>query len=131
MAASRGHRFQFLNFCGAQPSEFSRRNIQAQRAITHALDLLYVMPDFLEHAPNLTVLAFHQRELIPGIVSLADDANFRGGGMNASATSIRPLLPGRFGFGIRNAFRLRAFIIPQAFGRAESVRRNCQSPPES
>ena len=89
------------------------------------------MPDFLEHAPNLTVLAFHQRELIPGIVSLADDANFRGGGMNASATSIRPLLPGRFGFGIRNAFRLRAFIIPQAFGRAESVRRNCQSPPES
>src|SRR5438309_1688158 len=35
------------------------------------------MPDLLEHAPDLAVLAFDQRDLVPGVFSRADQANFR------------------------------------------------------
>src|SRR5439155_18466480 len=35
------------------------------------------MADLLEHAPDLAVLALDQRDLVPGIFTLADQANFR------------------------------------------------------
>src|SRR5437667_5717363 len=35
------------------------------------------MSDLFEHAPDLAVLAFDQRDLVPGIFRLADQANFR------------------------------------------------------
>src|SRR5439155_8223443 len=44
----------------------------------HALDLLHVMSDLLEHAPDLAVLAFDQGDLVPRVFRLADQANFCG-----------------------------------------------------
>ena len=54
-----------------QPAEFSRRQIEAQRTVLDALDLFHVMADLFEHAPDLPVSAFFQRELKPRIVRFA------------------------------------------------------------
>ena len=44
---------------------------RSQGAVAHALDLLDVMADLLEHAADLPVASFGQRDLVPGIVLLA------------------------------------------------------------
>src|SRR6266536_580467 len=72
-----GRCFQFLNLANTQPPEFAGRDIQAERSISHTLDLFDVVPDLLEHAPDLAVLTFDQRDLIPGIFGFANQANFR------------------------------------------------------
>src|SRR5262249_20283844 len=55
----------------------SRLHIQLQRTVAHALDLLYVMPDLLKHAPDLPVLAFGQRDLVPRIGGVLGETNLR------------------------------------------------------
>src|SRR5271165_2355136 len=56
-------------------AEFSRLHVQLKRAIPHALDLLNMMADLLEHAPNLPVASFDQRHFIPWIGRLAQQLN--------------------------------------------------------
>src|SRR5271157_1208233 len=56
-------------------AEFSRLHVQLKRAIPHALDLLNMMADLLEHAPNLPVASFDQRHYIPWIGRLAQQLN--------------------------------------------------------
>src|SRR6478672_933004 len=58
---------QRCNFSRIQLTELARFNIQRKRAIAHALDLFHVMANLFKHTPNLPVLAFDQRYLIPGI----------------------------------------------------------------
>ena len=78
-------RLQTGNFLRRQVSELSRRNIKLQRSVTHPLDFFHMMPDGLEHLPDLPVLAFDQRNLIPGIVGLANRLDLCGGCLLAAA----------------------------------------------
>ena len=66
--------FQAGNFFERQMPKFSRRNIELQRSVAHALDLLHVMSDRLEHPPDLPVFALDQRDFVPGIVALRESA---------------------------------------------------------
>src|SRR5215469_8078174 len=58
-------------------AHFAWLDVQLQRAIAHALDLFYVMSDLLKHAPDLPVLAFSQRDLVPRIGGVLREANLR------------------------------------------------------
>ncbi len=64
--------FQASNFLKRQMAKFSRRNIKLQRSVAHPLYFLHVMADRFEHSPDLPVLAFDQRDFIPGIVRLTN-----------------------------------------------------------
>src|SRR5437868_10431479 len=46
-----------------------------------------MVADLFEHTPDLAVLAFHKSELIPRVVSLANNANFRRCGLDPSRLS--------------------------------------------
>src|ERR1700737_2295108 len=78
-------RFQAGNFVGRQMAKPSRRNVQLQRAVAHALDLFHMMPDGLEHAANLPVFSLDQCDLIPGIVALPNGANPGWRGLESAA----------------------------------------------
>jgi hypothetical protein len=60
-------RLQLLHFVWSEMPNFSRLDVQFQRTVTYSLDLLDVMSDLLEHAPDLAVAAFNQRNLVPGV----------------------------------------------------------------
>src|SRR6476646_809908 len=53
-------------------AKLSRRNIKLQRSVTNPLYFFHVMSHGLEHLPDLTVLAFNQRNFVPGIVGFAN-----------------------------------------------------------
>src|SRR4029077_9409694 len=79
-------RFQSSNFLRVQVTEFPRKNIQLQRPITYPFYFLHMMSHGLEHLPDLPVLAFDQRNFIPGIVSLTNRLDLRGCRLLPSAT---------------------------------------------
>src|SRR5271157_239145 len=49
---------QAIDFLQGEEAESSRRNIQGERAVAHALDFLHMVSDFFKHAPDLPVAAF-------------------------------------------------------------------------
>ena len=67
LGQSRCH-FQLSNLSNSQAPELSRRNVQRQRPVTHAFNLLHVMADLLEHFADLPVPAFGERDLEPWIL---------------------------------------------------------------
>jgi hypothetical protein len=62
------------DFLRLKRTGLSRRQIQFQRPVAHAPDLLYVMAYFFEHLSDLSIAAFMQRDLEPGILGLFDHA---------------------------------------------------------
>src|SRR5579871_1923051 len=66
---SPGRRLQPGDLAHGERPRDARLYVQLQRSIGHALDFLDVMPDGLEHAPDLPVPAFDQRDREPGIVA--------------------------------------------------------------
>jgi hypothetical protein len=79
------HGLEPVNFSGHQLSEFSRMNIQFKISVADALDLLDVMSNLFEHAPNLTILAFDQCDLVPGVIGFPDQIHPRGRGLDPSS----------------------------------------------
>src|SRR5262249_47624990 len=75
--AARSRTPQQINFLGRQSAELAWLDVERQRAITHTLDLLHVMADLFKHAANLAVLALDQRQLVPGILSFANQPDLR------------------------------------------------------
>ena len=71
-------RLQAGHFLRRQMPKFPGRNIELQRSIAHPLYFLHMMPDGLEHLPDLAVLAFDQRNFVPGIVGLANGLDLGG-----------------------------------------------------
>ena len=61
-------RLQLLHFVSGEMPNFSQLDIQFQRTVTNSLDLLDVMSDLLEHAPDLPVAPFDQRDFVPWVV---------------------------------------------------------------
>jgi hypothetical protein len=51
----------------------ARWNIQLQRPVADALDLFHVVPNLLEHAADLAIPAFDQRDFEPRIGSIFND----------------------------------------------------------
>ena len=54
-----GKRLEFGDFLGRELSEFSRMHIQLKRTVAYSLDLLHVVSNLFEHAPDLAILAFY------------------------------------------------------------------------
>ena len=59
---------QLFDFSKAQTAKLPGRDIERERSVTYALDLLHVVADFFEHFAELPVLTFSQRDLVPGIL---------------------------------------------------------------
>ncbi len=53
-------------------------HIQFKTSVAHALDLLYMVSNLFEHAPNLAILAFGQCNFVPGIVGFANQIDSGG-----------------------------------------------------
>src|ERR1700719_2315226 len=70
-----GKGFQFSDLFRRELAEFSRMHIQLKRTVAHALDLFHVMSDLLEHAPDLAILSFDQRDFVPRIRRFANHAD--------------------------------------------------------
>jgi hypothetical protein len=60
-------------------------NIQFKISVADALDLFDVMSDRFEHAPNLTILAFDQGDLVPGVTGFTDQIHSGGRGLDSSS----------------------------------------------
>src|SRR5215468_1286904 len=58
---------QAVDFPRGEWPEFSRRHVESEWTILHALDFLHMMSDFFEHAANLAVSSLDQGDLVPGI----------------------------------------------------------------
>ena len=65
-----------------QLPHLSRFDIQRQRAIFYPLDLLHMMANLFKHPPDLPVLAFDERDLIPGILGIFGQPDLRRRGEN-------------------------------------------------
>src|SRR4051812_32311919 len=70
----RVRRLQHANFFRRELAILSRLDVQDQRTEAHALDLLHVVARLLEHATYLPVASFHQRDLVPRVLRLAQHA---------------------------------------------------------
>src|SRR5215470_9724027 len=81
---SRG-RAQAVDFLRREWPELSRRHVESEWTIFHALDFLHMMPDFLEHAANLAVSPLDQRDLVPGIGGFLYQMNLCRRGAHAPA----------------------------------------------
>ena len=68
-------RAQAVDLFQSERAELSRRHIERERPILHALDFLHVVTDLLKHAPDLPIAAFDQRDFVPGIGRILDDAD--------------------------------------------------------
>src|SRR3954466_5990502 len=64
-------RLQHANFFRRELAILSRLDVQDQRTEAHALDLLHVVAHLLEHATYLPVASFHQRDLVPRVLPIA------------------------------------------------------------
>src|SRR5579872_2908239 len=71
---------QPIHFLRGQWTKFSWRNIECKRSVTYPLELLHMMSDLLEHAPNLAVASLDQRHFIPRICRLFNQLDTRRGG---------------------------------------------------
>src|SRR3954470_14491687 len=67
-------RLQHANFFRRELAILSRLDVQHQRTKAHALDLLHVVAHLLEHATYLPVASFNQRDLVPRVLGLAQQA---------------------------------------------------------
>src|SRR5205814_3923226 len=68
-------RLQSPDFRRREWPEFPGLHIQLQRSVAHPLDLLHVVPNLLEHAPDLAVPTFDQRHLVPRVGSFLQQAD--------------------------------------------------------
>src|SRR5207253_4773314 len=68
-------RAQPVDFFQSERAELSRWHIERERPILHALDFLHVVTDLLKHAPDLPIATFDQRDFVPGIGRILDDAD--------------------------------------------------------
>ena len=78
-------RLQASNFLRCQMPKFPRKNIELQRPVTYPFYFFHMMPDGLEHLPDLPVLAFDQRNFVPGIVGFANRLDLGGRSLLPSA----------------------------------------------
>src|ERR1700739_1111287 len=76
---SRG-RAQSGDFFQSERAELSPRPIERERPILHPLDFFDVVTDLLKHAPDLPIATFDQRDFVPGIGRILDDADLGRGG---------------------------------------------------
>jgi hypothetical protein len=77
-----GCALQLRHFLQAKHSGFARRQIQFKRTITHATNLLHMMPDFLEHLADLAIAPFVQGNFEPRVFGLFDDPDLCRRGSN-------------------------------------------------
>ncbi len=66
---------QVFELFGFEFAHYAGLDVEHQRAVTHASNLLNVMADLFEHLAQLTVAAFNQDDFVPGVIPLADLAN--------------------------------------------------------
>src|SRR5437868_6550289 len=80
---------QALDFLLCKLAPLAGLDIELQRPVAHALDFFHVMPDALEHAMELAVAAFGQRDLIPRVGRVFEQCDTGGTGLHlAHATFV-------------------------------------------
>jgi hypothetical protein len=62
-------RLQSHDLRWVQQTELAIFHVELQRPIFHPLDLLHVVPNEVEHPPDLPVSSFVQRDLIPRVIA--------------------------------------------------------------
>src|SRR2546423_7974922 len=82
--------FQLADFGFRQPAGFPRRQVERKRTVPDATNLLHMMADLLEHLAQLAILAFGQRDLIPGIRGFLNYADLRRRRAGATVRCSRP-----------------------------------------
>src|SRR6266849_3488750 len=80
---------QALDLSGTEGAEASRFHVELQRPVAYAFDFLYAMADALEHAVDLAVASFDERDFIPGVRGIVGEADLRRSGFRAAALHAR------------------------------------------
>ena len=76
-----------LDLSGGEFAELAGGDVEAERSVAYATDLLDVVADLFEHFAELAVAAFDEGDLVPGVVAAADQLDFGGGGDDAVAAA--------------------------------------------
>jgi hypothetical protein len=79
---------QVFEFFGLQFAHLAGLDIEHQGTVAYAANLFYVVADLLKHLAELAITAFDEDDFVPGIVALADLADLRGGGMDATRAGL-------------------------------------------
>ena len=82
---------QVFEFFGFEFTHFAGLDIQNQRSVANAANLLDVMSDLLKHLAQLAVATLDDDDFVPGIVALADFANLGRRGMHTTRTRFATL----------------------------------------
>jgi hypothetical protein len=77
---------QVVQLFSFELAHFARFNVEHQRAVAYATNLLDVVADLLEHLTQLAVAAFNEDDFVPGVVALANLANLGGRSLHPAGT---------------------------------------------
>jgi hypothetical protein len=80
------------DLAGLEFAKLTGRDIEPERSIADAADLFDMVADLFEHFSDLAIAAFGESELIPGIVTAADEVNLRRRRDDAVATAAADLV---------------------------------------
>src|SRR6516165_1664236 len=80
---------QACDFLQCEMTELPRFDVEFERSIANAPDLLHVMSDLFEHAADLTIASFGQCDLIPRVGRVAHQFDSRRSGVDGFRPSHR------------------------------------------
>jgi quercetin dioxygenase-like cupin family protein len=116
---------QSLHLDRRERAKFSRFDVELERTVAHALDLLDVVPDLLEHAMDLPVASLGEGDLVPRIGRVFNQLDSRGRGAHLADASLVLLVDGDAGAQAPKGFLrgLPADLHQVRFGHVERCMR--------